>query len=120
MTATNPIKPIVRSTLATIVTERLRELVIAGQYAPGTQLSEMELAEQFGVSRGPVREALVRLVQVGLLERIPNRGVFVPNVGDEDLDDIYLAREAVESAALRVLLRRGDDVPALITRLRGI
>ena len=61
----------------------------------------MELANSFGVSRGPVREALQRLIQEGLLRSEPHRGVFIPVLTDEDILDIYLAREALESAAMR-------------------
>ncbi|HEX9551263.1 MAG TPA: GntR family transcriptional regulator [Candidatus Limnocylindrales bacterium] len=93
-----------RSTLSSVVTDRLRELVISGAYEPGAQLSEVELAEQFGVSRGPIREGLQRLVQDGLLRSEPHRGVFVPKVGSADIADIYLAREAIEGAAIRIVM----------------
>lgn len=113
------IEPIRRSTLSSIVTERIRELVVQGTYAPGTQLSEPELADQFGVSRGPIREALQRLVQEGLLRSEPHRGVSVPTVGDEDIADLYLAREAIETAALREIVAsgRGAEVAEELSRL---
>lgn len=97
------IEPIKRSTLSTMVAERLRALVISGAYEPGSQLSEVELAERFGVSRGPIREGLQRLVQDGLLRSEPHRGVFVPQIGEADIADIYLAREAIEGAAIRLV-----------------
>lgn len=103
------IEPITRSTLSSTVTERLRELVVQGTYPPGTQLSEVELAGRFGVSRGPIREALQRLVQEGLLRSEPHRGAFVPVVSDEDVKDIYYAREAIESAALKLIAARADQ-----------
>ena len=65
----------------------------------------MELAHSYGVSRGPVREAIQRLVQEGLLRSEPHRGVFVPVLTDDDVADVYLARAALESAALRRLHR---------------
>jgi DNA-binding GntR family transcriptional regulator len=110
------IEPIKRSTLASMVAERLRELVISGAYEPGSQLSEVELAERFGVSRGPIREGLQRLVQDGLLRSEPHRGVFVPQVGPDDIADVYLAREAIEGAAIRLVAasaRRSKVVAAL-------
>lgn len=96
-----------RPTLAVIAAERIRELIIGGHYGPGSQLNEVELAQRFGVSRGPIREALQRLVQEGLLQSEPHRGVFVARLGEADVADIYLARQAVESAAVTVLLERG-------------
>lgn len=93
-----------RATFASIVTERLRADIVDGSLKPGSQLSEVELASNFGVSRGPVREALQRLVQEGLLHSEPHRGVFVPVLTDEDVHDVYVAREALESAAIRSII----------------
>ena len=93
-----------RATFASIVTDRLRTSIVDGSLVAGSQLSEVELANSFGVSRGPVREALQRLVQEGLLLSEPHRGVFVPVLADEDVLDIYLAREALESAALTTIV----------------
>jgi DNA-binding GntR family transcriptional regulator len=90
-----------RDTFASMVTERLRDSIVNGSLEPGSQLSEVDLAHSFGVSRGPVREAVQRLVQEGLLRSEAHRGVFVPVLTVEDVADIYLAREALESAAVR-------------------
>ncbi len=117
-TATGPeIEAISRPTLAIVICERLRGLVVNGAFEPGTQLNAVDLAGRFGVSRGPIREALQVLVQEGLLRSEPRRGVFVPIVGDEDIADIYVAREAIEAATFRASLhdsdRRRDLVEAL-------
>ena len=104
--------PIPRSTFASIVTERLRAAIVNGSLAAGSQLSEVELAKTFGVSRGPVREALQRLVQEGLLLSEPHRGVFVPVLTAEDVLDIYLAREALESAAIRSIVAQDTSTAA--------
>jgi DNA-binding GntR family transcriptional regulator len=101
-----------RATFASIVTERLRASIVNGTLKPGSQLSEVELATSFGVSRGPVREALQRLVQEGLLNSEPHRGVFVPVLTDEDVRDVYLAREALESAAIRSIIASGSAAAA--------
>ena len=90
-----------RTTFTSMVAERIRSNIIEGVLAPGAQLNEVELATTFGVSRGPVREALQRLIQEGLLRSEPHRGVFVPVMSAEDIEDIYLARDALESAAVR-------------------
>jgi DNA-binding GntR family transcriptional regulator len=122
-TPIRPIDPAQRSTLGAIVTEQLREHVIHGRFEPGTVLGEVSLAAQFGVSRGPVREALQRLVQEGLLRREPKRGISVPRLASADLGDIYLAREAIEGAALAVIVSRGPGgLPAelddIVERMR--
>jgi DNA-binding GntR family transcriptional regulator len=96
-----------RATLATIVGERIRTSVIDGTLKPGAQLNEVELANSFGVSRGPVREALQRLIQEGLLRSEPHRGVFIPVMTEDDVADIYLAREALEAAAIRRIMTSG-------------
>lgn len=102
--------PINRETLSGQVTERLRADILSGAFAPGEQLNEAQLARYFGVSRGPLREAMQRLIQDGLLDCRPHRGVFVPELTDEDLVDIYFAREAIESAALRRVMASGRAV----------
>ncbi|TGN66892.1 GntR family transcriptional regulator [Nocardioides eburneiflavus] len=87
-----------------MVGERIRSSIIEGGLPPGSQLHEVELAASFGVSRGPVREALQRLIQEGLLRSEPHRGVFVPVMSADDIVDIYLAREALEGAAVRRII----------------
>ena len=103
-------RPVSRSTLSEQVTEQLREAILAGIYSQGTQLNEAELARQFGVSRGPLREAMQRLIQEGLLYSKPHHGVFIPELTDKDLEDIYFAREAIETAALRRVMMSGKAV----------
>ena len=93
-----------RATFASMVGERIRSNIIEGALPPGSQLHEVELAASFGVSRGPVREALQRLIQEGLLRSEPHRGVFVPVMSADDIVDIYLARDALEGAAVRRII----------------
>lgn len=101
-----------RATYASMVTERLRDTIVNGDLAPGSQLSEAELASRFGVSRGPVREALQRLIQEGLVRAEPHRGVFVPVLNEDDVRDIYLARDALESAAVKQIIASDGSVEA--------
>jgi DNA-binding GntR family transcriptional regulator len=61
--------------------ERIRELVLAGDIAPGARLAQVELAERLGISRTPVREALRRLSAEGLVDSHPNRGFWVAEIG---------------------------------------
>jgi DNA-binding GntR family transcriptional regulator len=103
--------PVKREPAAIVIARRLTEAVMDGTLAPGRQLAEVELAAQLGVSRGPLREAMQRLVQQGILRSEPHRGVFVVELTADDVADIYLARAAVETAACRLVLRR-DPVGA--------
>lgn len=103
------LEPVKRETTAGIIADRIRGGITGGRFRPGSQLGEAELAAQFQVSRGPVREALQRLIQEGLLESVPNRGVFVVELGVADIADIYLARRAVEHAAIAALFHEGPS-----------
>jgi DNA-binding GntR family transcriptional regulator len=102
------IRRVSRSPTAAIIAGRIRSAIIDGPFAPGDQLGEAQLAAALGVSRGPVREALQRLIQEGLLRSEPNRGVFVVHLDEEDLRDIYYARTIVERAAALRLLERNN------------
>ncbi len=96
-----------RST-AVIIADQLREGIVAGTFVSGDQINEAQLAERLQVSRGPVREALHRLVQEGLLEGRPNRGVFVKEVTRRDIAEVAEAREVIECAAAEVITAMGD------------
>ncbi|MEV0779969.1 GntR family transcriptional regulator [Streptomyces sp. NPDC050433] len=114
---TSPMTPVSRKTLTALVTEQLRDGIHRGTLLPGSQLQEAELAERLGVSRGPIRESLQRLIQEGLLASQPHRGVFVPVLSEEDIIDVFFAREAVEAAAFRRVMRRSAS-PELLDALR--
>lgn len=91
-----------------LVADRLREGILDGTFPPRTQLSEVALSQQLSVSRGPIREAMQRLLQEGLLRGERNRGVFVVDLGASDVRDIYLARSAVERSAAAIVATSGD------------
>src|ERR1700754_1550329 len=94
-----------------------------GAFSPGAQLGEVELAGRLGVSRGPLREAMQRLVAEGLLRSERNRGIFVRDLGEADVRDVYTARLAVEQAAGRLVLSGGGAMIAgvlLTEALRAI
>ena len=96
------------STVDLIQTE-LRNAVYAGALAVGSPIREVEVANQLGVSRGPLREAAQRLVQEGLLVATPGRGMRVATITPERLPALYQARRSVETTAARLLVRSGDD-----------
>jgi DNA-binding GntR family transcriptional regulator len=99
------LEPVQRKSTAAIVADQLRSAIMYGSLPPGSQMGEAELATRLGVSRGPLREAMQRLVQEGLLHSEPHRGLFVTSLEAEDVQDIYLARLAVERAACERIVR---------------
>lgn len=114
------IAPIARRTTVSLIAERLRAGIGDGTFPAGEQLGEAHLAEQLEVSRGPVREALQRLIQEGLLISHPHRGVFVVSLGAADVADVQLARRAVEAAAVeRVADLVGRDGDAVLAPARA-
>src|SRR5437764_12480163 len=88
------IEPVNRESTAAIIARQLREAIMNGSLPPGAQLGETELAGQFRVSRGPLREAMQRLVSEGLLRSERHRGLFVSDLEPADIHDIYTARLA--------------------------
>lgn len=89
-------------TLADQVFTRLQDDIVLGVLKPGTKLGEAELAARYGVSRGPLREAIRRLESRKLLERIPHVGTRVASLELADLIEIYRVREALEGMAARL------------------
>jgi DNA-binding GntR family transcriptional regulator len=96
-----------RTSVAESAYTAIRASVVSGRFAPGEQLVEARLAEELGVSRGPVREALRRLCEEGLLVDILHRGTFVREFGPRELVDIYNVRIGLESVAVRLMIRAG-------------
>lgn len=103
------LEPVNRQATAAVIAERIRAGITDGRFQAGDQLGEAQLAAALGVSRGPVREALQRLIQEGLLRSEPNRGVFVQGLDEDDIRDVYFARTIIERAAAARLLERKDD-----------
>ncbi|ADD41609.1 GntR family transcriptional regulator [Stackebrandtia nassauensis] len=101
------LEPIDRESTAGIIARRLRQAIMDGSMPPGTQLGETELAGRFNVSRGPLREAMQRLVSEGLLRSERHRGLFVIDLEPGDVRDVYTARWAIERAAV-IEIMAGD------------
>ena len=81
----------------------LRRAVLEATLPPGSRLVETKLAEQLGVSRGPLREAIFQLVEEGLLEQTPFRGTVVRSLSVEDIQEIYSFRILLESFAFKLV-----------------
>jgi DNA-binding GntR family transcriptional regulator len=109
MTDSGQLAPLRLESTPVLVADRLREGILDGTFPPRTQLSEVALAQQLSVSRGPIREAMQRLLQEGLLRGERNRGVFVVELGADDVRDIYLARGAVERTAAALVAENGTE-----------
>ena len=88
---------------------RLVEMIRTGKLGPNERLHQVQLAERFGVSRTPVREALLRMEQDGLVHTIPRRGMFVRPLAHEDVRQLYELRELLEPWAARVACQRATD-----------
>jgi DNA-binding GntR family transcriptional regulator len=93
-------EPLVRNA-SMAATELIREAIIDGRVEPGRRLKEEELARELGISRTPVREALLMLQAEGLVVATPNRGAMVRVHDAEDLDDLYQLRALLEGHATR-------------------
>lgn len=101
----------------------VRDLIICGEIQSGTRLSELALAERLGISRTPLRSALARLEQEGLVEAIPTGGYAVRSFTREDVVDAIELRGVLEGTALRRAAERGvevsklDDLHHLLTQI---
>jgi len=88
------------------IADTLEQLVFAGEYPDGTRLDELKLAEQFRVSRTPIREALQVLVSSGIAQQIPRRGVFVRQPGPVELMEMFETMAELEAACGRLAATR--------------
>lgn len=89
-----------------VVTEQIRQAILDGQIKPGEWLRQERLAQEFGVSQMPIREALKELAAEGLVEHIPYRGVRVVEFTAEDVEDLYAQRCFLEARAARAAASR--------------
>lgn len=92
---------------------QLRELILNGELQPGERLLEVALVEHLSVSRTPIRAALARLAEEGLLERMPNGGYAVREFTERDIHDAISIRGELEGMAARLAAERGVDATAL-------
>lgn len=103
------------------VISEMRRRIITGEAASGALLSELALAEEFGVSRTPVREALKQLQTEGLVEVRPRVGTFVAAPSRRDITELFQMKELLEGAAARLLAQRGrvPEIDQLQDNLRA-
>ncbi|MGJ8544099.1 MAG: GntR family transcriptional regulator [Sulfitobacter sp.] len=97
------------------VYDALEERILTGQIAPGSRVDEARLAEEFGVSRTPIRQAIFQLAATGLLEHLPRRGAFVADVGPQLLSEMFQVMAELEALCAANAARRASesDIDAL-------
>lgn len=104
-----------QATMGNRVFDALRQAIVQLQLRPGNLLSEAEVARQLGVSRQPVREAFIKLAEVGLVEVRPQRGTFVMLISIREVQNARFVREAIE-----VAVARKAALEASATKLAGL
>ena len=113
-----PSQPIERRVFRDEIREQLIEDILSGRLPPGTRIVETRLAQQFGVSQAPVREALRDLAVFGFVVSSPFRGTQVRQIAPEELLEIYPIRAALEGVDARAAATRIDD--AALSRLEEL
>jgi DNA-binding GntR family transcriptional regulator len=103
--------------LTDLAVDRIRQAIVEGRLAFGEQLSEAALAVNLGISKTPVREALLRLKMDGLVDIQPQRGTFVFRLEPDEVRALTEFREIIETEALGLAMRR--DLPGLVAALRA-
>ncbi|MCV6593680.1 MAG: GntR family transcriptional regulator [Silicimonas sp.] len=100
-----------------IIADQIEELIFDGTFSDGERLDEVQLSARFLVSRTPIREALLRLAQSGLVEHLPRRGVFVRQPGPIELMEMFEVMAELEATCARFAAARISD--AAITDLHA-
>ena len=100
------VPPALAKNASLVATEVIREAILDGRLQPGQRLKEEELARELGISRTPVREALLILQTEGMVEAAPNRGATVRSYDADDLGEMYLLRAALEGLGARLAAER--------------
>jgi DNA-binding GntR family transcriptional regulator len=108
--------PLKRSNLRDQALAVIRQALVAGEIRPGSIYSASGMATRLGTSNGPVREAMLTLVNQGVMEVVPNRGFRVAPVTDKDLDEVYQLRLMLEVPAVRQLAQRDNTDHAEMLR----
>jgi DNA-binding GntR family transcriptional regulator len=100
--------------LTTLLKAEIERMILDGSFGPGERINDNALAARFGVSRGPVREACRALAELGFVELIPNRGVFIRRIDRREAEQLYDLRAGLTGLAARLLTKTVSD-PQLAT-----
>lgn len=96
-------------TLSEQVFDELKDAIITGKLEQGSKITEDGLAKQYGISRGPLREAIRRLETIRLLVRVPRAGMRVVTLTTQMMEEIYIVREALEGMSARLAAQHMSD-----------
>ncbi len=112
-----------KSSLPMLIQEEIERLIMTGVLPVGSRVNESELSQRFNTSRGPIREALRALEEVGLVRTEKNRGMFVREISFEEADEIYELREALEEiigrrAAIAITDESIEHLKAMLEDMR--
>lgn len=120
-------RPLPRLTLGRQIRDGLVRRIVSGELEPGSRLVETRIADEYGTSQAPVREALRELEAIGMVETRPRRGTFVRHFIQQTLRESYVVRAALEEAATRLAMPAGtlpfaaleEDVAAMRSAARA-
>ncbi len=111
-------EPLRGASLASVLQQEIERMVISGELRPGERINEQQLAVRFGVSRGPIREAVRGLEGAGLARAVTNRGVFVRQLSVTEVRELYDIRAALFGLAGRLMAERAT--PAEVEALEAM
>lgn len=112
--------PLQAHSLTNLAQNEIERMILGGQFMPGERINENALANQLGISRGPVREACRSLSAMGLVQLVPNRGVFIRVISEEEAREVYEMRAGIFGYAGMLLAHHIDDTQlAYLKRLVG-
>ena len=127
VTVTNPptselpvLRRVVRSSTIDLIADQIRNAIYSGSLEPGQSINEVRTAELLAVSRPSLREALQRLISEGVMTHAPGRGVHVRRMRVADIDDVYAVREAIESQAVKLVIRGGSPTSRITRALEEL
>ena len=105
--------PLDNNSLSKLIAEKITEQILTGELQPGERIAETTYAEEYGISRAPIREALYLLTNEGLVERIPRKGAVVKGYSDREMYDLMEIRKMLEDLAIRRIGEHGADMSIL-------
>lgn len=97
------------STLTDEVEKSIKEMIFSGALKPGERINQAQIAKEFNISRGPLREALRSLQREGIIHNVTNIGTFVTTLSEQDIFELYSLRGLLEEEAVRLALPRIND-----------